>query len=55
MDLQVTRDGLAEISEPPVDVTFPRDQLAVAVIDVGQGAEPVELHFVEEVGVVEGG
>ncbi len=54
MDLQVSCDRLAEIGEPAVGVPLPRDQLAGAVVDVGPRTEPVELHLLEEVGVVEG-
>ena len=53
--LQVSCDALAEIGEPPIDVVFPGDELAMAVVDVGQLSEPVELHLVEEVGIVERG
>ena len=41
LDLQVSPNRLGQLLEPLVRVSLPGDQFAVAVLDVGQGAEAV--------------
>jgi len=48
LDAQVFADPLPEILEVAERVSFAGDKVALAVLDVGEGAKAVDLQFKDE-------